>query len=298
MEPSPLRDDTPPPLCQVGVWDSIQAAHEHALVLLAMGWDCSVHHMAEGYALFTAAADAEGASRELGLYAAEQSTKEPQPEPTTVDQPAGVAWLLSWGIILTVVFSKQLVNPSLTERFSNSTIPLLEQGEWWRPFTALFLHGDLAHLLGNLLIGGVFCLMAAKSLGAWRSWPLIVFGGTIGNLINALLHRGDSFSSIGASTATFAALGLLVGLALAAETLRGRYLKLRSLAIPLISGALIFSMFGTAGENTDVSAHVWGGLCGVVLGALSGWRARTSTNQQNRNGLTFRCISSQHPRIG
>lgn len=298
MEPTTLRDDAPPPLRQVGVWGSIQEAHENALVLLAMGWDCSVHHVAEGYALFTADTDAEGAIQELGLYAAEQTHAAPQPEPATTEHPFGIPLLASWGIILAVVFSKQLADPSLTDRFSNSTIPLLEQGEWWRPFTSLFLHGDLAHLLGNLLIGGLFCIMAAKSLGPWKSWTLILVGGTLGNLINALLHRGDSFSSIGASTATFAALGLLVGLALATETLRGRYLKLRSLAIPLISGSLIFSMFGTAGENTDVSAHLWGGLCGVVLGALAGWWERASSRHQDRNGLTFRCMSGQQPRIG
>ncbi len=298
MESITLREDAPPALRQVGVWDSIQAAHEHALVLLAMGWDCSVHHMPEGYALFTAAGDAEEASRELSLYGAEQSTKAPPPEPITVDHPAGFTWLLLWGIILTAVFSKQLADPSLTDRFSNSTLPLLEQGEWWRPFTALFLHGDLAHLLGNLLIGGMFCLMAAKSLGAWKSWPLILVGGTVGNFINAMAHRGESFSSIGASTATFAALGLLVGLVLATETMRGRYMKLRSLAIPLISGTLLFSMFGTAGENTDVSAHLWGGLCGAALGVIAGWWERVSHRHSEGNELAFRCLSGNHSRIG
>ena len=298
MESTTHADDAPAPLRRVGAWGSIQEAHEHALVLLAMGWDCSVHRVTEGYALFTADMDADRAIHELELYAAEQSIGTPHSEPTPLDHPAGVPLLALWGITLAVVFSKQLVNPSLTDRFSNSTVPLLEQGEWWRPFTALFLHGDLPHLLGNLLIGGLFCIMAAKSLGAWKSWPLILVGGTFGNLINALLQRGESFSSIGASTATFAALGLLVGLALATETLRGRYLRLRSLAIPLIAGSLIFSMFGTAGENTDVSAHVWGGLCGMVLGALSGWLERASRRHQDRNGLAFRCMSSQQPRIG
>ncbi|WAC19513.1 rhomboid family intramembrane serine protease [Luteolibacter sp. SL250] len=298
MEALTPWNETLPALCEVGVWTSIHEAHEHALVLLAMGWDCSVHPVSDGYALFTAAGDAEHASRELGLYAAEQSRETPLPEPAVADHPAGIMWLLAWGIILTAVFSRQLADPALTDRFSNSTVPLLEQGEWWRPFTALFLHGDLAHLLGNLLIGGLFCIMAAKSLGAWKSWPLILLGGTVGNLVNALFHQGESFSSIGASTATFAALGLLVGLALANETLKGRYLRLRSLAVPLISGSLIFSMFGTAGENTDVSAHVWGGLSGVALGAFSGWLERASRRDQDRNELTCRCMSAGQPRIG
>ncbi len=298
METLTPWDEAPPPLRQVGVWTSIHEAHEHALVLLAMGWDCSVHPVPGGYALFTATGDAEEASHELRLYAAEQPREAPRPEPATPDHPAGITWLLLWGIILTAMFSKQLADPSLTGRFSNSTIPLLEQGEWWRPFTALFLHGDLAHLLGNLLIGGMFCLMAAKSLGAWKSWPLILVGGTVGNLINAMAHRGESFSSIGASTATFAALGLLVGLALVTETMRGRYMKLRSLAIPLISGTLLFSMFGTAGENTDVSAHLWGGLCGVALGTITGWWERVSHRHTEGNELAFRCLSGNHSRVG
>ncbi|RYD36151.1 MAG: rhomboid family intramembrane serine protease [Verrucomicrobiaceae bacterium] len=298
MEPTTLLEDAPPPLRQVGAWTSARNAHEHALVLLAMGWDCSVHPVADGYALFTAAWDADGASREIALYAAERSHEAPLPEPATADHPMCVPWLVSWGFILAAVFSKQLTDPYLTERFSNSNIPLLEQGEWWRPFTALFLHGDLAHLLGNLLIGGLFCIMAAKSMGAWKSWSLILIGGTVGNLINAIAHRGESFSSIGASTATFSALGLLVGLALATENGRGRYMKLRALALPLISGTLIFSMFGTAEENTDVSAHLWGALCGVALGAIVGWRERASRHHPHGNAVAFRCISCQQPRIG
>lgn len=287
-----------PHLQQVGEWESVREAHEHALVILAAGIDCSVHSTPGGYALFTAAEDARDASLELELYTGEQVTEPPAEVIPHLDyHSAGIPWLLTWGAILAAVFSKQLTSPGLTDRFSNSAAELFGQGEWWRPFTSLFLHGDLPHLLGNILIGGIFCIMAAKSLGPRLSWPLILVGGTLGNLINAWFRRDTSFSSIGASTATFAALGLLVGLALAAETQRGRYLKLRSLAIPLIAGIVLFSMFGINGENTDVGGHLWGAIFGAIFGALAGWRHRKAQRPSAADTLALRCVPPEATRM-
>ena len=285
MEPTIPSSDTVPALTQVGMWESVHEAHEHALVLLAAGVECSVHGGPGGYGLFTTVDEAALATDELRLYALEKHDHLSGPAPGPADYPAGFHWLACWILILSTVFLKQMADPSMAGRFSNSTVGLLAQGEWWRPFTALFLHGDLPHLLGNILIGGLFCLMVAKSLGAWRAWVLILAGGTLGNLVNALFHHDQPFSSIGASTATFAALGLLVGLALSAAAVERRQ-RLKGLLVPFIAGLLLFGMFGVSGELTDVGGHVWGSLCGVFLGAAAGWWQR-STSAGNRTGSTL-----------
>lgn len=262
----------PSPLLPVGAWPTLEQAHEHALVVLAMGWDCSVHPTEDGYEILTAAEEVEPAKHELALYAAEQW----QHRPVAVaiegpDHPAGLPGLLIWAAALAAVFLHQMKDPEFTERFSNSSAGLIDRGEGWRPFTALFLHGDPVHLLGNLLIGGWFCLWASKALGAWRAWLLIFLGGTVANGINAALHHPQPFASIGASTATFAALGILVGLGVAESARAGSFQRLRSLAVPLVAGLMLFSLFGISGERTDIGGHAWGGLCGLTLGVAAKW---------------------------
>ena len=278
---------TPPlRLLQIGVWDSLADAQEHALVVVAMGMDCSIHPMAGGgYEILTAEEDTLMAKQELALYGQEKS-QTPLPDRTdSRDHPLGVSWWMGWAVILAGTYLRQMEDPTLTGRFSNSSRALMEHGDWWRPFTALFLHADPLHLLGNILIGGMFCLLLAKSIGAWRGWLLILLGGTIGNAINAALHQGEAFSSIGASTATYAALGILVGLAIADGARQGSYRSVRILSIPLLAGLILFSWFGISGENTDIGGHGWGALCGLVLGATAGW-LKFGNAPSNRRHLT------------
>ena len=259
----------PDHLRRVGVWRKLDEAHEHALVVLAMGMDCSVHRVDDGYELLTAHADAAAAKHELDLYAAEQAHVHVHTEEDHLNHPAGILWIMTWITALVIVFSQQGEHPEITDRFANSSLGLMVAHEWWRPFTSLFLHADLIHLAGNVLIGGLFCLLVAKSLGAWRAWLLIFSAGTIGNALNAAFRYPEAFEAIGASTATFAALGILVGLAIA-EGARGAFGRMRGLAIPFLGGLILFGLLGTSGERTDIGGHAWGGLCGMVSGAIAG----------------------------
>jgi rhomboid protease GluP len=82
----------------------------------------------------------------------------------------------------------------------------MQAGEWWRPITALTLHADAAHLLGNLAFGGFFAYSVTRYLGAGFGWLAIVAAGGLGNVANGFL-AGVDHRSIGASTAVFAAWG-------------------------------------------------------------------------------------------
>ena len=85
---------------------------------------------------------------------------------------------------------------------------LIQAGQWWRAVTALTLHVDHGHLLGNLLAGIVIGIVAAQLLGQGLAWLAILLAGALGNLIAALL-RGPDYGAIGASTAVFGALGIV-----------------------------------------------------------------------------------------
>ena len=140
---------------------------------------------------------------------------------------------------------------------------LVRDGEWWRTITALTLHGSLAHILGNSLFGAVFGIMAGRYLGSGLCWLLVLLAGAAGNGMNAAL-RPDGFASLGASTATFACVGLMAAFIWRRGYFRGRGWR-RSMA-PLAAGIALLAFTGMGGANTDVLAHVTGFACGVGLG--------------------------------
>lgn len=135
-------------------------------------------------------------------------------------------------------------------------------GEPWRAITALTLHADSVHVGGNAVAALIFFTALGRWLGGGVAALLIVLSGALGNLVNARAHAAG-FSSIGASTAVFAGLGLLVALQLRRRRQATR--KERSW-LPIAGGLGLFAMLGTAGKQTDVLAH----LCGLVVGGLVG----------------------------
>ena len=145
---------------------------------------------------------------------------------------------------------------------------LVMNGEWWRTITALTLHADLAHILGNSLFGAVFGLFVGRYLGSGFGWLLVLLAGAFGNGINAFV-QADTFSAIGASTATFASLGLVS----AFVWRRGyhRALDWRRSFAPLFAAIclLAFTGMGSADGNTDVLGHFLGFACGVAFGLLA-----------------------------
>ena len=137
------------------------------------------------------------------------------------------------------------------------------EGEWWRIFTALTLHLDAAHLLSNVVFGSVLGALAAQALGGGVSWLGIVLAGGLGNGLNAVVQN-PRHSAIGASTAVFAALGIMVAHALYyRRRLPGGRARRWS---PLIGGLLLLAFVGMGGARTDVMAHVTGLFCGLLVG--------------------------------
>ncbi len=138
-------------------------------------------------------------------------------------------------------------------------------GEWWRTVTALTLHGDAGHLTANLMFGAVFGLLAGQALGGGLAWGGILIAGALGNGLNAAIQH-PSHSSIGASTAVFAALAIVVAHSM-------RYWSLMASGwfrrwSPLIGGVLLLAYTGTGGERTDVAAHLTGFMAGLLIGGL------------------------------
>lgn len=144
---------------------------------------------------------------------------------------------------------------------------LLRAGQWWRTITALTLHSGLEHLVGNLIFGVFFGLYAGRLLGPGIAWLTILLAGASGNALNTLLLE-STHRSIGASTAVFAALGLLAGFVWRGKLMSQTRWPLR--IGPIVGGLALLMYTGTGDANTDVGAHLMGFLCGFGAGAILG----------------------------
>ncbi len=140
--------------------------------------------------------------------------------------------------------------------------PLVMEGEYWRLFTYMFLHGGLAHLLGNLFALLFIGLYLEPLLGRARYLSAYVLTGVVAGLASMMIH-GHSVG-VGASGAIFGLYGVFLAL-LTARLIQGaqRQTLLRSLLF-FIFYALLMGLQG----NTDNAAHIGGLASGIVIGSL------------------------------
>lgn len=220
-----------------------------------------------GWFLVVADADAADAFAELAAYKAENEQRSAA--------PAGKTQLYGGAIVGVVAYSLTIIAFHLFSGALAYGVDWLSVGrvhagdvtggQFWRVVTALTLHADVEHLGGNLVFGAVFGFMAGRTFGGGIAWLTIVVAGSFGNLLNAYAREANH-SSIGASTAVFAALGLMV-----ANALRPRLGTNESLLrrwSPLIGGIVLLGFIGVGGERTDVLAHVTGFFAGLIVGWL------------------------------
>jgi membrane associated rhomboid family serine protease len=256
------------------------ACADRALVLTAVGISARIEFEAGLYALVVDEADASAGSEQLRRYETENRAP-----PAAPARPAPPVFAQAWvGCVLYVLV---LVGIGLSVAHGIGRLDAFDAGEldageiqagqWWRAWTALTLHLDVAHIVANLGAGVWFGYLAARQIGSGTAWFLIVNGAAIANLLEAMLGPA-SHRSVGASTAVFTALGLLAAHSWSIR--RDLPQRWAQRWAPLVAGALLLGWLGTGGQDAtqpesesaavsvDVVAHVAGFLTGGALGAL------------------------------
>jgi membrane associated rhomboid family serine protease len=239
-------------------------AREWELVLLAQGLSPHLHRTPDGMVLTVPRVEFDRAVAGLAAYEHDNSSKARQPDlrTTSFDLRAGsVAALLLMGCYLASIAWSSV--PWL-ERGSADAARIFD-GELWRTVTALTLHGDAAHAVGNAFAIAVFFGAASGQLGTGVAAALVLLAGAAGNLVNAYL-RGSPHVAIGASTAVFAAVGMLGSLAVMRRRATG---DKRRAWIGVAAALALLGMLGSGGARVDFSAHFLGFLSGAALGILA-----------------------------
>ncbi len=234
-----------------------------SLLLSAMSIDHVVDHAAQ--ALLVRSVDVERALYLWQQYAVENSN---WPAPLT-----HVASRSSWFptfCMMALLFLFYLHTGSWLDgniwfvKGAIDSVAIEQNGEWWRLLTALTLHMDISHVVGNLLLGGLIIHLLCTQAGYGTAWLLMLVGAVAANFLNITL-RDIPHHSVGLSTAVFTALGML-SVIQKRRGQRGRILPTQ--LISLGAGLALFAMLGSGGERTDLGAHIFGFFCGILLGFL------------------------------
>ena len=250
---------------EIGRFGTAGGAERHALVLAAAGIGCRLAFDGGGVSLLVDPADAGRARREVALFERENR---PGPRPRAPAPPAGRGTDAALAYCAVLVFLFVADHRHLWSldwaALGAARAGLMRGGEWWRAATALGLHADLGHLLGNLASGAALGLLVARTLGWGLGWLAILAAGVLGNGLNAALQPAGH-AAVGASTAVFGALGILSGHAWRSRAVPWRG-GLRRWA-PVAGGVMLLAFLGAGGERTDVGAHVAGFAAGWATGS-------------------------------
>lgn len=271
--PVPEGYEVPVGCAPVALYSSTRAAHEAGLAVLAMGEAYWLLPHEEGYLLCVAEGKMPLVRHELevvsGMSHRRHLLRSTSRHYEEFQVRAGS--FLIYALILISFFLAQH-NWPLLEAGRVDAVSMVDQREWWRALTALTLHADVVHLASNLVAGIGFACLLARFFGAAAAWLLILFAGGLGNALNAWVYYPEAHFSIGASTAVFAALGMItgVGLWIALVQTAERWTMPRWL-LPAFGGLTLLGLLGL-GEGRDgqidVAAHISGFLCGCLAGVV------------------------------
>ena len=240
-------------------------ADELALVLLAEGLDPEIRRVAGAFVVGVPVEQVPRARSVLDAVAGERSEAVGGPEPPPLPGVRSRMGLHA-GLVLLAVFGATGPWREGAWPFARGAADSgrILAGELERCVTALTLHADLLHVLGNAAALAILGSALARLRGTGTALLLLVAAGGLGNLATALLH-GPGHRSVGASTAVFASVGALGALAVGRRRRAG--LGRRLALVPVAAGVAILAMLGMA-PGTDLAAHALGFACGVGLGGL------------------------------
>lgn len=161
--------------------------------------------------------------------------------------------------IVSVILSRSFfdINVNVLDFLGAKDNNLINQGEYYRLFTCMFLHSGILHIASNMYalysIGG----LAERIYGKKKYLIIYLLSGIIASMASYLFSDGIS---VGASGAIF---GILGGVLVISHKLKNRIGTGLFKNIIFIIGINLFISFTI--PNIDISAHAGGLIAGIVL---------------------------------
>jgi membrane associated rhomboid family serine protease len=145
----------------------------------------------------------------------------------------------------------------------------VEHGDWWRLWSATFLHGGLMHVAFNVWSLLQLGKLVEAVLGARRFGVLYALAGMAGSLLGCRV--APEMFSVGASGAIFGLMGAVAALGVRGHGLLPPGVQKRIL--PSVVSTLVLNVAYSFTPGINMWAHFGGGLLGFVWVAsgAGGW---------------------------
>lgn len=152
--------------------------------------------------------------------------------------------------------------------------PLIATGEYWRLFTAMFLHVGLTHLAFNSV--GLFILgvQVERLFGHYRFTAIYILAGLSGSVASFAFNTTGI--AAGASGAIFGVFGALVAFFVVRRNLMGEMGRQTLTGLLVLLAINLF--YGFASPGIDNFAHMGGFVSGFALGIAFAPRYRPVSN--------------------
>ncbi|MEG1846855.1 MAG: rhomboid family intramembrane serine protease [Lachnospiraceae bacterium] len=146
-----------------------------------------------------------------------------------------------------------------------NAIAVIQNREYYRILTSIFLHADANHLFSNMIIFFFLGETVERSMGHLKYLCMYLIAGIGGGLASMGygIYTGSIVNSIGASGAIFGMTGALLWLVIVH---RG---KLAHITLGKVLFLIVYSLYsGFTATNVDNAAHIGGLLTGLLFTVL------------------------------
>jgi membrane associated rhomboid family serine protease len=150
--------------------------------------------------------------------------------------------------------------------------PLIAEGQYWRLFTAMFLHAGPVHLALNSFALFIFGQMVERAYGHLRYLTIYLLAGLAGSVASYLFN--SITIGVGASGAILGVLGALTAFFVAERRVFGEMGRRNLTGLLVLAGINLF--YGLATPGIDNWAHIGGFAAGFFLGLALAPRYRTA----------------------
>lgn len=145
---------------------------------------------------------------------------------------------------------------------SLSANAVINNGEFYRLLSCMFLHADIAHIVGNMLFMAGLGEMLEREIGHLRFCVLYLLSGVGGSIFSLtyMVMSSQLYRSVGASGAISGLIGALLLLVIANN---GRY---GNISFRRIAFGICYMIYtGMQSTTTDNAAHIGGLICGFFI---------------------------------
>ena len=117
-------------------------------------------------------------------------------------------------ICVLVYIGDQITSYMMTDTFGIGVLSVygmkineaIRQGQWWRLFTCIFLHGDVSHIGFNMMAIYIWGKYIEALYGSWRYIVIFLMAGLMGSVASFAFSPVNSLGASGAIYGMFGAL--------------------------------------------------------------------------------------------